>query len=150
MDDAQPVSHLIISRQPPTSATWGASHSDAALLDEKLRPHHNPLKWYPETIFSISDIHHDVRMRRGGVKIYAQISPVSPDHTSPSTSIDWFSGHTWFDKCIKASRRRDLDNGCWWTGALFEKEYNNQGELSDSYSGADLSFGIGSKNGTNE
>ncbi|KAF8595635.1 hypothetical protein BDV93DRAFT_564154, partial [Ceratobasidium sp. AG-I] len=127
-----PATFYCLPSQPLISAIWETSHSNVALLNKKLRPYHDPLKWYPEIISPISDIRHDVRMRRGSVKIYGQLSPLSLDHISASTSIDWFSGRAWFDECIKASRHRDLDNGRWWTGALFEEEYDDQDELPDS------------------
>lgn len=80
-------------------------------------------------------------MRLGSVKLYAQVSPLSPDHFDTSSGVDWFYHRAWFDECMEASRRRDLDNGRWWTGALFKEIYQpEEGELPDSYTGDDYSL----------
>lgn len=87
-----------------------------------------------------SDIRHDLRMRQGSVKLYAQLSPLTPEHLDNTVQIDWSSDRAWFDECVKVSRRRDLDNGRWWTGAPFGAGFEDpgeSGELSDSYRGDD-------------
>lgn len=79
-------------------------------------------------------------MRRGSVKLYAQLWPLTSEHLENAAQIDWFSDRAWFDECVKASRRRDLDNGRWWTGALFgagSEDSNEPDEYSDSYRGDD-------------
>ncbi|KAF8595470.1 kinase-like protein [Ceratobasidium sp. AG-I] len=132
-----PETFYCLPCQSPISATWETSSADVTLLIKKLSVYHNPLKFYPETISPISDVRHDVRMRRGSVKVYAQITPLTLDHFGPSSGIDWFSHRAWFDECIRASRRRDLDNGRWWTGALFKEIYDDRDDLTDSYRGDD-------------
>lgn len=73
------------------------------------------------------------------VNVYAQISPLGEGQIHDD-NIDWFSERDWFDECVKACRRNDLEHGCWWTGALFPKTYQREeGFISESFCGWDHS-----------
>jgi hypothetical protein len=84
-----------------------------------------------------SDYRHYARMRASYVKRYAQILPLTKEHlqiggTSPS--IDWLSVRAWFDEAVKATRRNNLFNGCWWTGAPFGDGHDpDESYVTDSY-----------------
>lgn len=72
--------------------------------------------------------------------VYAQISILSPEHFENTGEIDQFSRRAWFDECIIACRRRDLDDGRWWTRAAFLNDLKiniDPNELTDSYRGDD-------------
>ncbi|KAG8728485.1 hypothetical protein FRC10_004945 [Ceratobasidium sp. 414] len=139
----QTQNFIVSPSQPAVSAVWKTAPSDVIHLNQMLNPRHKVLGQCGQLHSSNPDIRHDVRMRRGQVNIYAQVSALSQEHFVSATDVDWFSHRAWFDECVKASRRRDLDNGQWWshwTGALFGPEYQggtDENELSDSYRGDD-------------
>ncbi|KAG9096227.1 hypothetical protein FRC06_008885 [Ceratobasidium sp. 370] len=146
LDDAycyafkDPATFYCLPSQLAISAVWETTTADVAHLDEVLNPGHEVLGQYEQVHSTNPDTRHDARMRRGQVKIYAQISALSHKHFVSTTHVDWFSRRAWFDECVKASRRRDLDDGRWWTGALFGAGYQggtDGSELSDSYRGDD-------------
>ncbi|KAF8593846.1 kinase-like protein [Ceratobasidium sp. AG-I] len=131
-----PVTFYCLPSQVPITAFWRTNASGAALLGSKLHTRHNPLEFYRELNSSNPDVRHSVRMRRSHVKIYASILPLTPEHVEDASKICWHSNRAWFDECVKISRRRDLDDGRWWTRALFKPGYeafDNQDDISDSY-----------------
>ena len=58
---------------------------------------------------------------------------------APST-IYWTTRRAWFDECVKAARRHDLDNGEWWTGAAFRRPGfdKDPAAYEDSYYASDF------------
>ncbi|KAF8595250.1 kinase-like protein [Ceratobasidium sp. AG-I] len=131
-----PTRFYCLPSQLPVTAFWRTSASSAALLKNKLSTPYNPLKFHRVLNSSDSDVRHDVRMRRGHVKIYASILPLTPEHVEDPGEICWYSNRAWFDECVKVSRRRDLDNGRWWTRVSAKSGHegvNNQDKIPDSY-----------------
>ncbi|KAG8697237.1 hypothetical protein FRC08_006661, partial [Ceratobasidium sp. 394] len=134
-----PATFYCLPSQLAVSAAWETTASDVTHLDDVLNPGHEVLGQYEHLHSPNPDTRHDVRMRRGQVRIYAEVSALSQEHFVSITGVDWFSRRDWFDECVKVSRRRDLDDGRWWTGALFGPGYQgaDESELSDSYRGGD-------------
>ncbi|KAF8595462.1 kinase-like protein [Ceratobasidium sp. AG-I] len=135
-----PAMFYCLPSQAPISVTWTTNDCGAAYLESELYPDHDPFKVYHELKSTNPDIRHDARMRQSSVKLYAQLSSLNLEHLEDTSEIDWFSHRAWFDECVKLCRRRDLDNGCWWTGAPFGAENGDSDgseEISDSYGGDD-------------
>jgi hypothetical protein len=88
------------------------------------------------------DVRHHDRIRASSVQFYAQVLPLTQEQVQNAndaeSSIDWSTDRAWFDERVKAARLYDLDNGRWWTGALFGPGYHKgPKEPTDSYFEAD-------------
>lgn len=89
------------------------------------------------------DFRHYARMKISRTRRYAEIFPLTQADVEGSheagQSIDWFSDRAWFDESVKATRRNNLYNGCWWTGAPFDEVYQQpEGHVEDSYFESDF------------
>lgn len=113
---------------------WEMDDAGIQSLNKKLVPRRDPFARAEEILSSETQVRHHARMKRGGVRLYAELS----DFTASSEELEWMGCRAWFDECVAAARRRDLDNGWWWTGADFPpNEARSDLDLSDSYRGSD-------------
>ncbi|KAF8593394.1 hypothetical protein BDV93DRAFT_502606 [Ceratobasidium sp. AG-I] len=129
-----PATFYCLPSQVPIAAIWRTSADGPLLLGDKLYKPTNPMEVYREQNSSNPDVRHYLRMRQSSVKIYATVSSLTPEHVEYTGGIEWSSDRAWFDECVQICRRRGLDDGRWWTGALFGPVYvAGEDEVSDSY-----------------
>ncbi|KZT03985.1 uncharacterized protein LAESUDRAFT_658820, partial [Laetiporus sulphureus 93-53] len=147
----RPAVFYCLPSQAPASAIWSTDAASLELLKSQLAPPRDPFAAHADAQSPNPDTRHDARMRTGSVKFFARVSALTPVHVAADGSgaragaehaIDFAAERAWFDECVKAARRHDLDDGRWWTGAAFGDGYDGADgkedeELSDSYRGDD-------------
>ncbi|KAG8761803.1 hypothetical protein FRC11_012932 [Ceratobasidium sp. 423] len=119
--------------QGVVSSNWKINDPGAKSLITNLIPPRNPNPFASlhDSESPDPDIRHDAKMRTGHVKLYVQVSPLTPTEIA---SVDWKSTRGWFDECVKASRYYDLWNGDLWTQvSCTQTSEGSEEEVSDSY-----------------
>ncbi|CUA77671.1 hypothetical protein RSOLAG22IIIB_12765 [Rhizoctonia solani] len=112
--------------------TWSVDAEGIETIVRSLTPPRRQFGTMYDSESPDPDVRHDANMRTGYVKLYAEVSPLTPAHMS-DPSIDWNSTRGWFDECVKAARYYDLCSGNEWTQKLDKIE-----DVSNSYRGLDF------------
>ncbi|KAG5648360.1 hypothetical protein DXG03_004932 [Asterophora parasitica] len=133
----QPTSFYCLPSQSPVSATWSTDAASAKLLTSELTHPLNSVERLEASKSADPDTRHHERMRQNyEIKFFAQVSSLTPVHIAAGAgvehSIDWAAERGWFDECVRATRRHDLDDGRCWTGA-HDVADGTDGTLSNSY-----------------
>jgi hypothetical protein len=124
--------------QNPATPIWKTSDAHVTLIGQKLAPPRKTFHSLREPNSSDPDARYENRIKTRSTRFYAHISPLTEEHTTSGADVDWYSKRAWFDECVKAARRRDLERGRWWTGAHFPggPSYSwkpGEGQYEDSY-----------------
>ncbi|QRV96203.1 kinase domain protein [Ceratobasidium sp. AG-Ba] len=136
------VFYCLTSPNPPPPARWKTGQLGVKCLNKILNPKRGPFGEYEFLNSTNPDIRHDARIRRGHVKVYAEVHPLLPEHLEDNNSVEWFSHRAWFDEYVKVCQRRDWDNGVWWSRSPIDNKEapNHWSGFSDSYRGNDYSL----------
>ncbi|KAG8761801.1 hypothetical protein FRC11_012930 [Ceratobasidium sp. 423] len=114
---------------------WVINHGGIEVLATTLTPSGDskPFAKLNALRSSDSDTRHNAQLRKGYVKLYAHVSPLTPAHIA-SESVDWNSTRAWFDECVKVSRYYYKCDGDHWTYVLpTSSKGERDGRPSDSY-----------------